>query len=233
MRGLLYILIVILGYGGSLYGQSFLSSADSLFEAGHYTEAYAFYARVRGEGVRSPYAILRMAYIQEGLQSSALAAYHLLDYHACTYDLLSFEQARRLAQRHGVGEGYVLSGEEQAILWVLRHRVWFRWVLGLILGFFAVSCWRRKRQKEKVFSFFGLLLFFALFMGVSLIPRWTPVWGVVLSRTALMKGEESCGRRRRGSASFGHKNKGGGGRRSVVTGTLWEKWAKKGLCTQE
>jgi tetratricopeptide (TPR) repeat protein len=54
-----------------------LSKADSLFAAKKYTQAHQAYASLLARGYQSPAMLLRMAYIEEGMQHYPLALYYL------------------------------------------------------------------------------------------------------------------------------------------------------------
>jgi hypothetical protein len=68
-----------------------LRKADSLFNAKKYTQAYDIYQELFRKGFRSPAMLLRMAYIDEGLQQYPYALYHL----NCFYQMQPDAQVRR------------------------------------------------------------------------------------------------------------------------------------------
>ena len=82
-----------------------LATADSLFAARQYTQAFDIYESLHAQGTWSPAMFLRMAYIQEGLGRLGASLYYLNLYAHTSHDPQAAEKMKEMAEKHGL-EGY-------------------------------------------------------------------------------------------------------------------------------
>jgi uncharacterized protein YgiM (DUF1202 family) len=83
-----------------------LTSADSLFAAGKYTESYAWYNELFNDDKRySSQMLLKLAYITEGLGEYEKALYYLQTYYRRTFDDLALDKMQKLSETYGLA-GY-------------------------------------------------------------------------------------------------------------------------------
>lgn len=113
-----YFLITILSLiiAGSASGQqridSALAQADSLFQAGKYTESFKLYDHIlNAEQQVSPAMLLRMSFIKEGLGNFTEALYYLNLYYLQTSERNALNKMEELAENRGL-EGYEYSDWE-------------------------------------------------------------------------------------------------------------------------
>ncbi|HEY9046705.1 MAG TPA: SH3 domain-containing protein [Ohtaekwangia sp.] len=82
-----------------------LSEADSLFKAKRYTQSLEQYRIIFQQKQFSPAMLLKMAYIEEGLQRTGDALYYLNLYYNVTNDKTVLEKMEELANKHNL-QGY-------------------------------------------------------------------------------------------------------------------------------
>ena len=98
-----------------------LAKADSLFEAGAYEQAYPVYRRVlRQEQLVSSRLLLRMAYIQEGLEHYPAALYYLSLAQARQPRLATWRKMTELAQNYRL-TGYATTWQQQFSITLRRY----------------------------------------------------------------------------------------------------------------
>lgn len=150
--------------------------ADSLFATGRYLAAYEAYSQLRPED-RQLYHLLRMAYIQEGLQQHAKTLYHLMEYYAHTQKQQVWNKVATLSKTQGMG-GYELEEEERILLWLLSHKGWLFGLNGSLWLFVVILCFLRRRGRFRR----GVGLFVLSLGLLALLERhmWLPQRAVVL-----------------------------------------------------
>ncbi|MEQ9300523.1 MAG: hypothetical protein RIF33_18260 [Cyclobacteriaceae bacterium] len=95
-----------------------LSSADSLFALGKYTESYTLYSELyNDDGRYSPQMLLKLAYITEGLGEYEKGLYYLQSYYRKTFDDLALDKMQKLSETYG------LAGYERNDLNYVRDKI--------------------------------------------------------------------------------------------------------------
>lgn len=142
-----------------------LATADSLYEARRYTQALNHFQQIFDENQYTPAMLLKMAYIHEGLGNIAKTQYFLNLYFLATNDDSVLTKMEELADSHQL-EGYALSDEKRLWLFLKNNAS----TLSLILiGFMVLSMALTvygKRQQQKGYLGYGLLLLMALALVV-------------------------------------------------------------------
>jgi hypothetical protein len=94
------------------FGQSgnnpLLERADSLFQQKRYTQSFELYNKLFESNRYSPAMLLKMAYVQEGLNRISQSAYYLNLYYLATQDEAALTKLEELADKYRL-EGYTPS----------------------------------------------------------------------------------------------------------------------------
>ncbi|BDD06049.1 SH3 domain-containing protein [Aureibacter tunicatorum] len=93
---------------GSQGNNILLKTADSLFSQNKYMQSYELYNKVLDEKhLESPAMLLKMAYINEGINNYAEALYYLNLYYQITYDTQALKKMDEIAEKYDLkGYGY-------------------------------------------------------------------------------------------------------------------------------
>ena len=167
-----------------------LLTADSLFRAQKYTESLAIYNDIlENTGKASPAMLLKMAYVNEGLENFGEALYHLNNYYNMSADQNALTKMRDLATARGL-VGY----EADNLDYVLRIYNEYRY---LLVAFFAALglltlaiIYRQKKKQSKPAPGLGLALIFMVVAVLCLtnFPGLKPQGIISGANTYLMTG---------------------------------------------
>ncbi len=120
--GLLFFIVFI--SPSVLYSQSnnnLLLHADSLFQQKRYTQSFELYNSLFESHQYTPAMLLKMAYIQEGLNRISQSAYYLNLYYLSTHDESARIKLEELADTYRL-EGYTTSQLDQVFSIYNRYR---------------------------------------------------------------------------------------------------------------
>jgi hypothetical protein len=131
LKNLLTFFIVFIPALGMSQGYS-LTKADSLFAQKRYTQSLDVYQTLFDNGHYTPAMLLKMAYVEEGLNHVSLAVYYLNLYYLATYDNAVLTKLSELAEKNKL-EGFAATDSD----WVLSFFNKNKYVL--ILGTFISS----------------------------------------------------------------------------------------------
>lgn len=109
-----------------------LTQADSLFKEKRYVQSLEHYKSIFDQHQYSPAMLLKMAYIEEGLQQTGAALYYLNLYYNVTNDKTVLEKMEELADRHNL-EGYKQTDTGRFLSFYNNYH----WPVGLTLVAFA------------------------------------------------------------------------------------------------
>ena len=145
-----------------------LSTADSLFLSKKYTESLAVYNRIMERtGKASPAMLLKMAYINEGLENFGDALFYLNNYYSLTSDKKALTKMRDLATTMSL-EGYETDNLDYALKIYNEYR-FLLVALFSALGLLVVAIIYRQRQKHgKPAVSLGLALVFVMIVALYL-----------------------------------------------------------------
>jgi uncharacterized protein YgiM (DUF1202 family) len=186
------VVVLISLWSLDLTGQDLLKKADSLFSAAKYTEARELYAGIYQDGQASPAMLLRMAFIEEGLDNYPEALFYLNRYYSMTANKKALEKMQEIA-----GD-YELSGYEYSDMDFFLNLVHqYQWsVLGLLTALTLLALafvYRIKQRKESpaipVFFELVLLVMLALVINNFFIK---PKAIINQDQTLLMSGPSSA-----------------------------------------
>ena len=159
--------------------------ADSLFETSNYGASYEAYAQLRAQRQHQPIDLLRMAYIQEGLQQYHKVLYHLMDYYLQTQDERAWRKITQLSRGHQIS-GYELEEWERLCMTLLKHKDWIIGLNLLIWISWIGGCFFRRKQRLSWAV--GLIMLSASLVGLMEREWWMPRRAVVLANAELREG---------------------------------------------
>jgi hypothetical protein len=126
-----------------------LSQADSLYDKKQYIQSIEHYREILSQHEYTPAMLLKMAYIEEGLNHAGKALYYLNLYYLATSDKAALDKMQELATKFNL-EGYETSDAD--MLLSLYHD--YHQDLSLTLGAVVLFClalilfWKRKGKRS-------------------------------------------------------------------------------------
>lgn len=144
-------------------GQSTLSHADSLFNSKQYTQALQHYQSIFASGRYSPAMLLRMAYIQEGLNHLGESLYYLNLYFLATDDVQALKKMEELAKKNNL-QGYETDEFTRIFGWLQEHYASIALAIASICLFVLAFMYAQttRRQEKPLLSGVALLLMLAV-----------------------------------------------------------------------
>lgn len=139
-----------------------LKNADSLFVGKRYTQSFEQYEAILKQGEYSPGMLLKMAFIQEGLDHVGQAMYYLNLYYLASRDKTALDKMEELATKHNL-DGYKNSDADRVLSFYHEHYANISYALAALAFFllsatFYVKVRRRQRPLAPV-------IFLALVLG--------------------------------------------------------------------
>ncbi len=145
-----------------------LNQADSLYQQKKYTQSLEHYQIILNQKQYTPAMLLKMAYVQEGLNHIGQALYYLNLYYLVSNDKSVLVKMEELSTRYNL-EGYENSDAEFAFS--AYHDYHFHITLALaVIAVFLLSVIfsiKRKGQRPVASGVFALLTLTALFIHVN------------------------------------------------------------------
>lgn len=142
-----------------------LRQADSLFLAKRYTQSMDLYRSIFAQQEYTPAMLLKMAYIEEGLNQTGQALYYLDLYYHATRDKSVLEKMEELAGKYKL-EGYQQTEGSRILVYYQDHHVMISVFLAVIIFFlFSLAFYLKKINRNPVPSFvivISLLILFAV-----------------------------------------------------------------------
>lgn len=169
-----------------------LSHADSLFRQKRYTQSFELYNNLFQSKQYTPAMLLKMAYIQEGLNSISQSAYYLNLYYLASQDDTAPHKLAELADKYRL-EGYTTSEVDKVLS--TYHQYSNRIAIGLI----AVSIFllilisvQRLRFQAKPYATWAMLLVLSvvILFHLNFSNRYSKAI-IVNNNTYLMDGPSS------------------------------------------
>ena len=153
-----------------------LKTADSLFNAKLYFQSLEHYQEILKQNQYTPSMLLKMAFIEEGLEHIGKAMYYLNLYYLATQDETALEKIGELAQKYGL-EGYEITQASRALSFYHKNHIFISGAIAAVMIFFAsLAFYTRTKLKRKPFVLFTFLALTAavfvghLFYGEQLTP---------------------------------------------------------------
>jgi hypothetical protein len=165
-----------------------LQQADSLYIEKKYTQSLEHYKTILSQNQYTPAMLLKMAYIEEGLNHIGPALYYLNLYYKVSNDKTVVTKMEELATRYNL-EGYENSEADQAFSFYHDYHLHITLVLGVIVIFFvalSISS-SRKGRRPIATGILTAIILIGLFVHVNVGGKIS--LGVVgSSNTFLMQG---------------------------------------------
>ncbi len=166
-----------------------LDVADSLFRAKRYVESYEQYQNILESKQYSTAMLLKMAYIQEGLNHIGQAMYYLNLYFLASNDKSVLSKMETMATKFNL-EGYETSDKDQFLSFYHDYNFYISIFLAALLCLFIsiIFYTRFKRKKRPIVSVvFMVIVIIGFFVHLNFGDRITT--GVIAeSDTFIMEG---------------------------------------------
>lgn len=184
--------LIICLFPAGLYAQTenpLLQRGDSLFKLKRYTQSLELYNKLFDDHRYTPAMLLKMAFIEEGLNNTSKAAYYLNVYYLATQDDAVPNKLEELAQKNNL-EGYSASEADSIRAAYLKYHTLIAIILTALAALtIAIAAVQRILFKRKpVGEFVALcLLGVVFFVHVSQSSRWSQAI-IVKNNTYIMNG---------------------------------------------
>lgn len=142
-----------------------LVRADSLFAQKRYIQSLELYQKLFETHRYTPAMLLRMAYVEEGLNNVSRSAYYLNLYYLATQDEDVLKKLEELATKNRL-EGYATDETDKLLSFYLTHQSLITYsLLGLAFFILGVAVIQRLKFKNRpVSEFVGLCIITVLFV---------------------------------------------------------------------
>jgi hypothetical protein len=165
LKNLSIVIFITLCFPLSLAGQqnkSPLTRADSLFQQKRFTQSFELYRSIFEQHQYTPAMLLKMAYIEEGLNRIAYSAYYLNLYYLATQDDAAQVKLDELSQKYRL-EGYETGETDRLFILYRQHEAKVTLALiALILFLFTFISVQRLRYQKQAHTTWGLLIVVSL-----------------------------------------------------------------------
>lgn len=142
-----------------------LTQADSLFEAKKYTEALEVYESIFQNGQASPSMLLKMAFIQEGLENYVDALYYLNLYYVKSGNKKALVKMQEIATANAL-EGYEFTDQDYILNIISKNKFIIQitlMVLSLLLFAYIIQKFKKNESVRLA------LMFQVFFMAVLFV----------------------------------------------------------------
>jgi uncharacterized protein YgiM (DUF1202 family) len=138
-----------------------LKTADSLYQAKKYTQSFEHYQEILKQKQYSPAMLLKMAFIQEGLNNVGQAMYYLNLYHTVTEDKFVLEKMAELAEKYDL-QGYETSDTDHFLTVYYDHYEYFTYALAVLTIFLLSLIFYTKVRLKQQPALAGTLMIVVL-----------------------------------------------------------------------
>lgn len=160
-----------------------LKTADSLYVAKRYTQSFELYQSILQQGEYTPAMLLKMAFIQEGLNHIGQAMYYLNLYFIASRDQSALDKMEELASKYGL-EGYKTSDADRALSFYHDYHLWISAALASIaILLLSLMFYISLRRKERPVATLVVLTIFLAAFGVHLYAGDKVSAGIITSPT--------------------------------------------------
>jgi hypothetical protein len=169
-----------------------LKAADSLFRAKQYTQSYALYDSLLTKKSYSAAMLLKMAFIQEGLNHTGLCLYYLNLYQRASDDHQAAAKMEELAEKNRL-EGYRPTELSSLYHFFEKNNLDITRVFGaLIILSFSIALFQKKKKSSLKVPVFMVVLFCVCLFATA---NWTspPEMAIVRHNRTYLMGGPSAG----------------------------------------
>ncbi len=146
-------------------GAANLEQADSLFESKKYTEALEIYENIFQNGQASPSMLLKMAFIQEGLENYVDALYYLNLYYVKSGNKKALVKMQEIAAANEL-EGYEFTDQDYLLNIVSKYKLLIQITLiafALLLFAYIIQKFK-KNESARLALMFQVIVMATLFI---------------------------------------------------------------------
>jgi hypothetical protein len=142
-----------------------LQQADSLFNAKQYTQSLEHYEKIFALNQYSPAMLMRMAFIEEGLNHIGQAMYYLNLYYSKTSDDSALEKMVQLSEQFKL-QGYDNQEAEFALSFYRQYEDHISYAIAAVmLLLFSLIAFQKRRKRRPVALFVALVFFALIFLA--------------------------------------------------------------------
>ncbi len=134
-----------------------LISADSLYAAKQYTQAFELYQSLYKSGHYSPAMLLKMAHIQEGLNHLGESLFYLNIYFLASDDHQALKKMEELAKKNNL-EGYETSETTKIFMWLQEEYTTLALAIASMALFLLALMYYQHTKSQVKPSLTGILL---------------------------------------------------------------------------
>jgi hypothetical protein len=196
LKFLTTFLVIILISATTSRGQSqqhFLLRADSLFQQKRYTQSFEIYNSLFQQQHYTPAMLLKMAYIQEGLNHISQSAYYLNLYYLATRDEAALTKLDELATKFRL-EGYAADEFDRAYLFYDQYKNLITIALFSAAVFLITFCAiQRLRFHTKPYTAWSILLVLSALLFVHLYAGDRRSQAIIMNNNTYLMDAPSAG----------------------------------------
>ncbi len=181
-----------------------LNQADSLFAAKKYTEALEIYGNIFQEGQVSPSMLLKMAFIEEGLENYVEALYYLNLYYVKSGNKKALVKMQEIAQANNL-VGYEFTDRDYILNVISKNKLIIQvtlLVFSLILLVYIIRKFKKNESVRLALSFQVLILAVLLVFNNEM---FTTERAIVLNDHTLLRSAPSAAAEPLESIEKGHR----------------------------
>jgi hypothetical protein len=167
---LLISIIIIASETGFSQTSSFrLKTADSLFHSKRYTQSFEHYEEILKQKKYSPAMLLKMAYVQEGLQHIGPALYYLNLYYIATRDKTTLDKMDELATKYNL-KGYEIAETNNVMSFYDDYNLYISVAIAaLMVLMVSLSAYARLKLNTRPIASFSILIVLAIALFSNVI----------------------------------------------------------------
>jgi hypothetical protein len=145
-----------------------LQQADSLYEKKRYVESLEHYQSILSQHQYTPAMLLKMAYIEEGLNRVGKALYYLDLYYLASNDKLVLEKMEELAAKYSL-DGYENTDADIALSFYHDYQLPISMTLSVLAIFFLslIIFWKKKGNRSRAAGFVLVVLLLLLIVHIN------------------------------------------------------------------
>ncbi|WP_424963256.1 SH3 domain-containing protein [Ekhidna sp.] len=182
-----------------------LNRADSLFGQQKYTEALSLYEKIHDSGQASSAMLLKMAFIQDGLNDYAEALFYLDKYYQLSADRKVVGKIEALAEANDL-KGYQYNDTHYFLTLLEKYRIQFTVLLLAVSLLLLTYVIRKAREDEKPIAA-GIIQIMVVAMIFAINNIHGTTRGIIVSNNTLLRSGPSAGAEPLEVLSRGHKVK--------------------------
>jgi hypothetical protein len=169
-----------------------LAKADSLFQQKRYTQSLELYQSIFDKNQFTPAMLLKMAYVEEGLENVARTLYYLSVYYVNTKDERVVSKINELASKHRLS-GYEQTDTEQLLTVYQEYHTSITGILGALTFLLLAMVVYNKRHGRPAISVFASLVFVLLLLGLHINLPTTYQAGITMNPATYVMSGPSAG----------------------------------------